>query len=86
MLWTLTIKLIRREGNGGKNRARKEGRIEGGRMTEQRSGDGRKGGRRKEGERKGKGQIKFLFMVAQLINSDKIQTWAVRKLRVHFLL
>lgn len=55
-------------------------------MTEQRSGDGRKGGRRKEGERKGKGQIKFLFMVAPLINSDKIQTWAVRKLRVHFLL
>lgn len=44
------IKLISREGNRGKNRARKEG-SKGGRMTEQRSGDGRKGGRRKEGER-----------------------------------
>lgn len=66
------IKLISREGNGGMNRARKEG-SKGGRMTDQRSGDGRKGERRKEGERKEKEQIKILFMVVQLINSGKIQ-------------
>ena len=40
----------------------------------------------KEEGRKGKGQMNILFMVVQLMNSDKVQTWAVWKLRVHFLL